>query len=113
VTKTFFKGNNVRCRGYFVNRDLTAAEAATFDADGTLPVGVGVDPTVVKFDHRFGSGTVTTDTYPTNITKPATGSYYRDVDTSAADDVQAHYRFYSTGIGQAAYEGGFFVKSEF
>lgn len=111
MTDTFTTGNLVRCRGAFTTRALTAAELADFRTDGTLPAGVGTDPTTVSFDYRVSGGATSTDAYPANIVKQATGSYYRDLDTNT--DGEWEFRFYSTGTGQAAADHAYLAKSRF
>lgn len=105
-------GNIVRVRFAFPNRALTATEQATYLNGGDLPAGVGFDPQTVSFDHTPPGGTKVTDTYPTAIVKESTGQYYRDLDTtvvtSGGDWV---WRGYSSGSGQAAIKGRFFVEA--
>lgn len=90
-------GDLIRCTGTFT------------DSDGNAQ-----DPAVVKFTFIDPGGTSTTYIYSTDpeLVKDSTGVYHVDVD---ADEVgQFHYRFYSTGAGQAADEGWFRVEdSEF
>jgi hypothetical protein len=80
----------------------------------TTAAGVATDPTAVLCKVRNPAGTVTTLTYGTDaaLVKSGTGVYYTDVSASAAGIW--HYRFYSTGTGQAANETYFQVgASEF
>lgn len=93
---TYDKGDLVRVSGMF-------ADSA----------GVATDPTVVKFSFTNPAGTTTTYTYPTDVqlVKDSTGNYHVDIDASSSGTWL--YRFYSTGTGQAAAEGEFFVKSNF
>ena len=109
---TYDNGDLVRIRGAFTTRALTAAEQATFDTDGSLPVGVGQDPTTVAFKYKNPAGTVTTLNYPADpaLVKQVAGSYYVHVNANA--DGQWWTRWESTGTGQAASESTFFVKSE-
>jgi hypothetical protein len=105
-------GNIIRVRFGFPSRALTDAEKATFSSGGGLPVGVGVDPTTVKFDYTPPGAAKSTDTYPTNIVKDAVGEYHRDLDTTiATTGGDWIYRGYSTGSGQAAIKSRFFVES--
>jgi hypothetical protein len=79
----------------------------------TNSVGAAVDPAVVKCQVRTPDGTVTTYTYGTDaeVIKSATGAYYLDVDAATAGEWR--YRWYSTGSGQAADEGRFYVPTLF
>ena len=106
-------GDLIRVRGAFTTRELTDSEQATFDADGSLPVGVGQDPTTVVFKVKSPSGAVTTYTYPTDpqLVKQVAGSYYVTVDANV--DGQWWTRWQATGTGQAAQESPFVVRSEF
>lgn len=78
--------------------------------------GAAVDPTAVMLRYwRVNNdgtlnGTVTTKVYLTDpITRDGTGLYHFDVDTTSAPG-QYEYRWYSTGTGQAAQDGAFYVK---
>lgn len=75
--------------------------------------GVATDPTTVKFSFTDPAGTTTTYTYSTDVqlVKDSTGNYHVDIDASSTGNWL--YRFFSTGTGQAAAEGEFFVKSNF
>jgi hypothetical protein len=92
MTNQYDVGALVRCSGVFTNRSGTA-----------------VDPTVVGFKVKNPSGTVTTYTYGSGaqVVRDSAGHYHVDVDANAPG--QWHYRFYSTGTGQAASEGVFDV----
>lgn len=89
----YSKGDLVRCSASFA----TSAGAAT-------------DPTAVLAQVRNPAGTTTTYTYGTDaeLVKVSTGNYYVDVNANQVGTW--HYRFYSTGTGQAADEGSFKVK---
>lgn len=109
---TYDYGNVVRVLFSFTTRALTDAEKATFLAGGGLPAGTGIDPAVVKFDYTAPGSSKATDTYPTNVIKDATGSYHRDLDTTiVTGGGEWVYRGYSTGSGQAATKGKFFVET--
>ena len=84
----------VKCRGTFTDED-----------------GVALDPDVVLFQFRTPPGVYTAYTYGVDaeLVKEDTGIYYVAVD---ADTVGAwHYRFYSTGVGQAAGEDRFDIMT--
>lgn len=89
----YSKGDLVRCSASFA----TSAGAAT-------------NPTAVLFQVKTPAGSTTTYTYGTDaqLVRASTGNYYVDVDASQVGTY--HYRFYSTGTGQAADEGSFRVK---
>lgn len=93
---SYHVGDKVRCTGTFE----TAA-------------GTDTDPSAVLFKVETPSGTQTTYTYGTDaeLVKSATGIYYVDVNCTEAGTW--HYRFYSTGTGQAASEESFKVKDSF
>lgn len=93
---TYDKGDLVRATGTFT----TSAGAAT-------------DPTAVFVKYTNPSGSITTLTYGTDaaLVKDSTGVYHVDIDANAVGAWT--YRFYSTGTGQAAAEGDFFVKSAY
>lgn len=90
------------------NGDLVRCSAAFTNAAGTA-----IDPTVIGFKVKNPAGTVTTYVYPSDVqlAKDSVGNYHVDVDANS--DGPWSYRFYSTGTGQAAAEGEFFVKSNF
>lgn len=93
---TYDKGDLVRVSGAFANSSGTA-----------------IDPTVVRFSFTNPGGTTTSYVYPTDVqlVKDSTGNYHVDIDAATVGTWL--YRFYSTGTGQAAAEGEFFVKSNF
>lgn len=96
--KTFPKGNIVHCTASF--RDVTS---------GSL-----VDPASVKFKVETPGGVATEYTYGAGgqVQRLAVGEYYSDVDLDAAG--VWHFRFSSTGTGQAAEEDSFSVpKTKF
>lgn len=75
-------------------------------------VGTAVDPAVVKF--RYYSQALaagTTYTYGTNaaLVRGSTGFYYVDIDTNESAGLW-YWDFYSTGTGQAADQGTFYVR---
>lgn len=109
---TLVRGNLFKARGRFTTRELTEAEEAAFDADGSLPVGVGQDPTTVSVKVKDPAGVVTTYNYPADpeVVKQVAGSYYILID--ADRDRRWWVRWESTGTGQAASEIPFYVKSE-
>ena len=89
-------GDKVRCTGTFE----TAA-------------GTDTDPSAVYCKVKTPGGTSTTYTYGVDaaLVKSATGIYY--VDVSITEAGTWHYRFYSTGTGQAAGEESFVAKDSF
>lgn len=87
------KGDLLRCSGTFTDAD-----------------GIAQDPTAVFFKYKTPAGTTITYTYGTDdeLVKDSNGNYHVDLDL---DEVGTwSYRFYSTGTGQAAAEGQFFVQ---
>ncbi|MCI0420075.1 MAG: hypothetical protein L0312_12765 [Acidobacteria bacterium] len=86
------KGDIVRVSGAFTN-----------DA------GVAQDPTTVIFRFVNPAGTSTTYTFGVDgaLVKDSIGNYHVDIDANAEGDW--HYRWESTGTGQAADEGQFRV----
>jgi hypothetical protein len=87
-------GDLVRCSGAFTNA-----------------AGTAIDPASVLFSYRRGTGTVTILTYGVDVAlvKDSTGNYHVDIDANAVG--LWHYRFHSTGSGQAADEHTFKVRS--
>ena len=85
-------GDVVRCTG-------------TFAASGA-----NVNPAAVMFKVKTPAGVTTTYTYGTDaaLVRDATGVYHVDVDAATAGEYA--YRFWSTGTGQAAAEGQFWVR---
>lgn len=86
-------GDLVRCTGTFAS------------------AGANVNPDAIMFKVKTPAGVVTTYTYGTDtaLVREATGIYH--VDVNATDAGEYVYRFWSTGTGQAASEGKFFVRS--
>lgn len=110
---TYDHGDLIKIRGAFTTRELSDAEQATFDSDGSLPVGVGQDPTAVHFKTKDPAG-VTADYefgVDVEVVKQVAGSYH--ITISADTDGLWRYRWESTGTGQAATEERFYVRSEF
>ena len=72
--------------------------------------GGPIDPDVVKLSIRTPAGVVTTFTYDDGdeVVKYGTGQYYSDINANAAG--LWHYRWFSTGNGQAAIEKRFYVN---
>lgn len=96
--KTFSKGSIIRCTASF--REVSS--------------GSPVDPTSVKFKVETPGGVATEYTYGVGeqVQNPAVGEYYSDVDLGFAG--VWHFRFSSTGTGQAAEEDSFSVpKTKF
>ena len=91
---TYDKGDLVRVTGTFTNA-----------------AGTAIDPAVVKFQFITPAGVTTTYTYGTDaeVVRSATGVYYVDINASQTGTYR--YRFYSTGMGQAAAEGNFRVDT--
>jgi hypothetical protein len=89
---TYQKGDAIRITGTFTNAS-----------------GGAIDPTAVLFWKRTPTAAASTYTYGVgaDVSKTGTGVYTYDID---ADTVGTwYYGFYSTGTGQAAYEGKFIV----
>jgi hypothetical protein len=88
---------------------LVACSAEFKDAAGNYQ-----DPTKVFFKDAAPDGTVTTLEHGVDaaLVKDDTGKYHVNVDTTGAEGWRS-YRFYSTGVGQAANEGKFLVVTEF
>jgi len=90
---------------YYDKGDLVRVTGTFTDSDGTAQ-----DPTAVLCQYKNPSGTTTSLTYGTDaeLVKSATGVYYVDINANAVGEWW--YRFYSTGTGQAADEGSFYVS---
>lgn len=89
---TYDIGDLVRCTGTFATGDTN------------------VNPGAIFFKVKTPSGVVTTYTYGTDVelVRDSTGVYHVDVDATEWGDYT--YRFWSTGVGQAASEGQFWVR---
>ena len=76
----------------------------------TATTGVLADPTVVKLTIREPDATLTTYVYGTDaaLVKASTGTYYADINADLVG--MWHYRWWSTGTGQAAEEGRFRIR---
>lgn len=76
----------------------------------TNTAGNAIDPAAVFFQVKNPSGEVTLYEYGTDaeVVKTAVGVYHVDVDADQSGTW--HYRFHSTGSGQAAAEGSFVVS---
>lgn len=88
------KGDLVRVSGAFTNA-----------------AGVATDPAVVNFSYLVpGSSTATVLVYGTDaaLKRLSEGNYYVDISATLAGKYQ--YRWYSTGVGQAAETGEFVVE---
>ncbi len=68
-----------------------------------------IDPTAVSFIFRNPAGDTTTYVFNTNVelVRDSTGKYHVEINANAAGFW--HYRYESTGDGQAAFEGRFAV----
>lgn len=77
----------------------------TFD-DGLAPP-TNLDPTTVRFQYTTPDRVETTLTYGIDVAvvKDSTGTYHVDLDLNQAGPW--HYRFFSTGTGQASERGAF------
>ena len=95
---------------------------ATYDKGSTVKIytssvfsvsGVATDPTTVTLLVEDPNGTETTYTYALGqITKAATGSYYKEVQMSTSGTW--HYRWVGTGTCAAVDEGYLYIRdSEF
>jgi hypothetical protein len=76
----------------------------------TDSAGTEQDPNAVFFQYEDPSGTVTALAYPADaaLVKDDTGIYHVDIDVDEAG--MWHWRWYSTGVGQAADEGQFLAE---
>jgi hypothetical protein len=76
----------------------------------TTAAGVDQDPDVVKVSIRRPSGSINTYTHGdgAEVVKDSTGHYHLDVNCNATGTW--HYRWWSTGDGQAAEEKMFKVR---
>lgn len=80
---------------------------ALFKVNGTL-----TDPSGITLRVKSPSGSITTLTYPTGISKNSTGSYSADIELTASGDWW--YRWESTGTVRSARERRLSVrKTEF
>lgn len=90
----YYYGTKIRCKGTFSDADGDEQDPENVyfqfiePEQDAVSYEYGVDPEVVK---------------------EATGIYYVDLDGSTIGDWK--YRFYSTGVGQAASEATFTVRS--
>lgn len=87
--------------------DLVRASAAFSDSAGTA-----IDPTAVYLKYVTPAGVTTTLTYGVDVelVRDSAGNYHADI--SATDDGAWHYRWYSTGSGQASEEHWFRVRPQ-
>ncbi len=87
--------------------DLVRVSAAFTDS-----AGMAIDPTAVYVKYRTPAGTTTTLTYGVDaaLVRDSAGNYHADI--SATDDGDWHYRWYSTGSGQASEEHWFRVRPQ-
>ena len=77
----------------------------------TNSAGTAIDPTTVSIQVKGGTdATVTTYVYGTDaaLVKDSTGHYHCNISVTSSG--QWHYRWVSTGTGQAAEEGYFNVR---
>ena len=75
--------------------------------------GTATDPATVKFAYQAAAiGTTTTLTYGTDVAlvKKSTGTFYVDIDTGETAG-EYDWRWFTTGTGQAAEQGEFYVRS--
>lgn len=88
------------------NGDLVRVSVVFTDSSNA-----NVDPTVVKVSVKTPAGVTTTYTYGTDaaLVKDSAGHYHLDIDASASGTW--HYRWFSTGTGQAAAESFFVVNA--
>ncbi len=94
------------------------AEPNTYDLGDLVRVtgtfknaaGAAIDPGTVAFKLRAPAGTVTSYVYGADsaLVRDALGAFH--VDVSAVASGTWHYRWESTGTGQAAEEGSFVVE---
>ena len=88
--------------------DLVRVTAAFTDPADDTPV----DPDDVLLDVRKGDGSTAThafSTSPATVVKDSVGNYHADLDTTGLAGTW-HYRWYSTGAGQAAEHNVFTVE---
>lgn len=85
--------------------DLVRVTGTLSDADGTAS-----DPNGLSVKYKDPSGNTTTLVYGTDaaLKRSATGVYYTDIDVDESG--YWYYRFASTGTGQSAAEGDFYVS---
>lgn len=90
--KVYQKGDLVRCSGNFKNS-----------------AGSDIDPTTVSFKFTTPGGVATTYLYGTDaqVVKDSVGNYHVDLSVNQRGDW--HYRWESTGTGQAAEDHQFTV----
>lgn len=90
----YFKGSLVQVKGVF------------FDTTNQ----VNADPAVVKCRYIDPDGTATVLTYGVDgaLVKDSVGNYHVNINANKAGDW--HYRFESTGSGQASNEGSFYIE---
>lgn len=90
---TYDQGDLVKVSGSFTNE-----------------AGAAIDPSVVNFTYKDPAGTTTTLVYGTDaaVVKSSTGNYY--VNLSATLPGTWVWRWHSTGTGQAADTGQFYVE---
>lgn len=81
----------------------SVGDLITVTGTWTDAAGDAVDPAVVLAEYRDPSGNVTSLTYGVDaaLVKDGVGNYSVDIDINAAG--RWHYRFWSTGMGQAAH----------
>ena len=93
-----------------MNKSYDLGDSVTCAAVFKTPAGVLQDPANVSFSYKTPLGVETTYVYGTDseLVKDSTGNYHANVNANAVG--QWYYRFFSTGTGQAAAEGGFAVK---
>jgi hypothetical protein len=85
--------------------DLVRITGALEDSEG-----IDIDPTAMFIQYKKPSGTIVTLQYgiDSSVIKQAVGIYYTNINADEAG--HWHYRFYSTGVGQAAETGRFHVE---
>lgn len=104
MANTYVAGALVRVSSY--GGTIAVPTLGYQDISGTL-----IDPTTVILAYTNGSGVRTTATYPAApIVKDGVGLYHADLDTTASVG-QWDYEWSSTGTGQAANRGFFFVEA--
>lgn len=92
---------------FYDDGDLVRARGTFTDEDGTPQ-----DPEEVAIQHRFGNSESVTKIYGTDVevVREDVGIYYMMIDTTGSKGMTCRYRVYSTGNGQTAEEGRFFVR---
>lgn len=90
-------------------RSYNIGDLLRLKATFTSLAGTNVDPSNITLKVKTPAGSVSTYTYPSNITKESTGVYYYDY--SVASSGTFYFNWSATGGHQAADESTFVVTS--